>query len=351
MKHTYPSKVLITGGHEIGGVRSFAEGLRAGFTDLGIPVEIISPSHIFARWRELRDPRILKILSTSSVFAAPFARRAICMAHGVPRADSQGWRTVLAIIGSFKLANRCSGVQLVSVSHFTAATLRALFDITTDAVIHNPIKSLYLEPAPGSACQRRYITYVGRLISAKNFHRMIPAVQDLLDENPELRVCVVGGGDQRTQLETLTNGDSRFEFKGTPDDIGVRDWLRQTRVFVSGNEVEGFGIAYLEAMTQGCIVAMPGSGGGLEISPDNVGSSIQLLPLSWDRGEILMTLRKAINEPWKPVVTTSFTTKAVARHYLEADSRFSPGGIKERLHPALATTASAPVMHGAKLEE
>ena len=96
MKPEFPSKVLITGGHEIGGVRSFAEGLRAGFTELGIPVEIVSPSRILLLWRELRDPRILKILSTSAVFAAPFARRAICMAHGVPQAISQGLLRMLS---------------------------------------------------------------------------------------------------------------------------------------------------------------------------------------------------------------------------------------------------------------
>jgi hypothetical protein len=58
MKHGYPSKVLITGGREFGGIKSFAEGLRAEFTELGIAVEIISPLRIFLRWRDLRNPRI-----------------------------------------------------------------------------------------------------------------------------------------------------------------------------------------------------------------------------------------------------------------------------------------------------
>jgi hypothetical protein len=105
MKHEYPSKILITGGREIGGVSSFAEGLRAGFAELGIPVEINSPSRIFSRLQELRDPRILKILSTTAIYSAPFARRSICMAHGVPCADSQGWWKMTAIIFSHKLAN------------------------------------------------------------------------------------------------------------------------------------------------------------------------------------------------------------------------------------------------------
>ncbi len=326
MKHGYPSKVLITGGREIGGIGCVAAALRAGFTGLGLPVEIVSPWRVFLRWRELRDPRILKILSTAALFAAPLARRAICLAHGVPRADYQGWLRLLAIVGSFKLANQCAGAQLVSVSHYTAATLRAVFGIRSDAVVHNPVKPLYLEPDNGPPLQRCYVTYVGRLIATKNLHRILPAIRDLLDETPSLRACIIGEGGQQAELQAMVAGDPRFEFKGTPEDLSVRDWLRRTKIFVSGNEVEGFGIAYLEAMTQGCVVAMPACGGGLEISPDKVGRSVQLLPLSWDRREILAVLRRALNETSRPIDASPFAVKTVAEEYLAIDALFSAQG-------------------------
>ncbi len=326
MKIEAPSKILITGGQEVGGVGSFAEGLANGFAALGIPSEIIRPSRIVSRWRDLRDAKVLKILSTTAVFAAPVARRAICMAHGIPRGDYQGWKKLLAIIGSFKLANACAGIQLVSVSHYTAATLRAIFNIRTDAVIHNPVKPLYLETDDESPRERCYVTYVGRLIAAKNLHRILPAIRDLLDETPGLRACIIGEGEQRPLLEGIVSDDPRFEFKGTPDDRSVRECLRRTKVFVSGNEVEGFGIAYLEALTQGCVVAMPASGGGLEISLEKVGESVQLLPLSWNRGELLATLRRALHEQWTPIPTAPFTVEAVVNSYLKVDSRFSTDG-------------------------
>src|SRR5208282_446138 len=112
--------------------------------------------------------------------------------------------------------------------------------------------------------------------AAKNLHRILPAVRDLLDETPGLLMCIIGQGEQRADLEAMTGGDPRFQFIGSPDDGTVREWLRRTRVFVSGNEMEGFGIAYLEAMTQGCNVVMPASGGGLEIAPEAIGESVQL---------------------------------------------------------------------------
>ena len=345
MKIETPSKVLITGGKEVGGVGSFAEGLAGGFAALGIPVEVIPPSRILSRWRELRDTNVLKILSTTAVFVAPFARRAICMAHGVPRGDYQGWKKLLGIIGSFKLANACAGVQIVSVSHYTAATLRAIFNIRTDEVIHNPVKPLYLEANDEGPRQRAYITYVGRLIAAKNLHRILPAIRDLLDETPGLRACIIGAGEQKALLQRMVSGDARFEFKGNPDDREVRKYLRRTKVFVSGNEVEGFGIAYLEALMQGCIIAMPASGGGLEISLDKVGRSVRLLPLSWKRTELVSTLRQALHEQWTPIPTAPFTVEAVVRRYLEVDSRFSakgraPSAFPSRGHAQVDTTTA-----------
>jgi glycosyltransferase involved in cell wall biosynthesis len=319
MTHAYPDRVLISGGREVGGVGSFAEGLGAGFAEYGIPVEIVPPAGVASRGADLRSPRVLKILSTSAVFVAPFARRTICV------------------------ANRCRGAQLVAVSHYTAATLGAVFNVRTDAVVYNPAKPLYLEPAPEpppeSGEDRRYVTYVGRLIRAKNLHRILPAVRDLMDETPGLRMCLIGAGEERATLEAMTVGDPRFEFHGTPDDAEVRKQLRRSRLFVSGNEVEGFGIAYLEALAQGCVVAMPACGGGLEIASGMVGRAVQLLPLSWDRAEVVAVLRHALREPWTPIATERFSAAAAAGGYLGVDARFLGDGIVWRGRNAEAAEA------------
>ena len=203
-----PSKVLITGGCEVGGLCSFAEGLHEGFASRGIPAEIIGPSEVLSRWRELRDPGVLKILSTTAVFAAPFARRAICVAHGFPRPDAQGWLKTLAILASFKLANLSSGCRLTAVSEYAAAHLRAVHRLRVDAVIHNPLQSIFCEPWEPSE-PRNYMTYVGRLIPVKNLHRLLPAMLQLLDQNPDLRICIIGDGPQRRELEAFGPGQTQ----------------------------------------------------------------------------------------------------------------------------------------------
>lgn len=318
-----PAKVLISGGPPAGGLASFAESLRDGFLALGIPAEVVAPGRIFTRWRELRDPNILKILSTTAVFAAPFARRTLCVAHGFPRADVQGWLKVAGIVASLKLANRFS--RLVAVSHYAEVHLRTIFNLRVDAVIHNPLHESFLQAAPAGE-PRNLITYVGRLHPCKRLDCILPALCAVLDEEAGLSACIVGDGELRGQLESMANGHPRIEFTGPLPRGAVRERLRRTRVFVSACETEALGIAYLEALSQGCAVVMPACGGGLEIAPGAIGTSIRLLSLPVNPRGVLQQLRRALASDQAVVLPDGFNASAVAQRYLDADgARFSAG--------------------------
>jgi len=313
-----PEKVLITGGREVGGLTAFAAALSQGFTALGIPSEVITPGEIFWRWRDLRDPGVLKVLSTTAVFAAPVARRAICVAHGFPRVDVAKWIKAIALYASYRAAGATSQTKLVAISDYVAAQLRCLFDIRADAVIRNPVQSCFLTP-PDEPCQRRYLTYVGRLIAAKNVHRLLPAMCELQRENPEMRICIIGDGPQLETLRSSFGGNRSVEFTGDLDPLKVRSYLRKTKVFVSGNEMEPFGITYLEALSQGCAVAMPACGGGIEIALPFIGTQVHLLPLSFDHGSVLDTLRLAVRCANAPVSLSAYEPRAVGEAYLQVD--------------------------------
>ncbi|MGB9419012.1 MAG: glycosyltransferase [Acidobacteriaceae bacterium] len=267
----------------------------------------------------MRDPGVLKILSTTAVFAAPFARRAICVAHGFPRPDAQGWLKTLAILASFKLANLSSGCRLTAVSEYAAAHLRAVHRLRVDAVIHNPLQSIFCEPWEPSE-PRNYMTYVGRLIPVKNLHRLLPAMLQLLDQNPDLRICIIGDGPQRRELEALVQDKPRIEFVGTLHALDVRAYLRKTKVFVSGCETEALGLTYVEALSQGCAVAMPACGGGLEIAPTLIGTQIHLLPLSFHTTEVLNVLRRAAKSTTRLLPFDTYAPGAIAAEYLKCDS-------------------------------
>lgn len=326
MSYITPRKVLIAGGKPAGGVASFAEALRCGFQELGFPVEVAPPTDILWRLRELRDPGVLKILSLEAVFGAPFARRAICVSHGIPCAAHQGWSTTLAVLASLRMANASTGAQLIAVSGYTAIHLQSIFRLRIDAVIHNAVHPLFHEENPADEATREAITYVGRLHISKNVDRLLPALRDVLDENPCMRAWIIGEGPMRTALERLAEGDDRIRFLGALQPIQVREKLRQTRVFVSANPVEPFGIAYLEALIQGCAVAMPASGGGLEVAPELIGGRIQLFGASLLRSDIACALRRALMAESEAISLAAYSAREIATAYLAADSRFNHQG-------------------------
>lgn len=322
------SKVLITGGRETGGLQSFATTLAGGFAEIGIPAEVIRPGEIYWRWSELRNRKVLKILSTTAVFAAPFCRRVICVAHGFPRADAQGWLTVSALIASFKLASLSTQTHTVAISHYAASHLKAIYNIEIDGVIHNPLNPIFFEPAE-HVSERIYLTYVGRLHPVKNIDKLLPAMQAAINENSdrsvELRICIVGDGPLRQDLQDRFGKDPRVEFTGGLDVHAVREILRKTKVFISACETEGLGIAYLEALSQGCAVVMPACGGGLEITPDRIGTQIQLMPLTFERDSVENAIRRAFKYVGSDGFLNHYSPEMVASEYLKfASGRQQP---------------------------
>jgi glycosyltransferase involved in cell wall biosynthesis len=317
-----PSKAIITGGHEVGGLTSFAESLSEGFTQLGIPSEVLQPMKILPRLKELRDPQVLKILSTQAIFSAPFARSAICITHGIPTAGVIGWKKFAGHLLADFIANHSNGVQLATVSYYSADLLRAVLGLRIDCVIHNPIRSCYLETPVVRASECNLITYAGRLHPVKNLHLLLPAILDALDRCPAMRACIIGDGPERARLEAIAAAHPRVDFTGAMNATAVRDRLRSTKLFISGCTTEALGITYLEALSQGCNVIMPAGGGGLEIALELIGGQIQLIPLSMERERITKAILHSLAFDGQVIDVSNYSPKSRALAYIEAIRRF-----------------------------
>jgi glycosyltransferase involved in cell wall biosynthesis len=318
-----PEKVLLTGGHEVGGLQAFAEALLEGFADLGIPGLVVRPYSLSRHWSELRSQRVLKILSTEAILLVPLARRSICVAHSTLSARDLGWGNSLAKLLSYRLAKWRSSARLVAVSDYVAQHLNNVFDVRIDGIIQDPIGKFFLEKCSDNLEPRSCVTFVGRLVRCKNVDKLLPAICDLLDEYPNLQCCIVGDGPERLALEKIALGNSRIKFTGTRERDFVRAQLRRSRIFVSGAANEGFGITYVEALSQGCSVVMPASGGGLEIALGRIGSGVHLMPMSLERGAVLSALRAALHSSPAPFRIEEHTPRAVASAYLQMDRSFS----------------------------
>jgi glycosyltransferase involved in cell wall biosynthesis len=322
-------RVCLSGGREVGGLQSFATNVAAGFTALGIESEVVGrPLDMLRRWKDLRDPSVLKIFSTWAIFLCPFARNAIGVAHGFPRIDAQGALKFLAILWSFRIAQRHA--RLVAVSAYVQRHLAALFNIQCAAAVHNPLPVCWEAPLAQPALRkdtvaRNLITYVGRLHPVKRVAEFLPAVIDVLDADTSLEAVIVGSGECEAQLRQIANGHPRVRFVGSMPAADVMAVLAKTRVFFSGCDTEAFGISLLEAVVSGCNLVTTGSGGFVEVVLDAINRTTFLLSPNFTREACRVALVSALAAPNSPMPAAPFLPESIARQYLAVGGQHQGG--------------------------
>lgn len=115
------------------------------------------------------------------------------------------------------------------------------------------------------------ILSVGRMVPRKGFDTLIRALE-YLPANRSL--AIVGNGDDRARLEELAKDYGKRVRLVTDADDKTRDlWYSAADVFAmpvrdEGNDVEGFGIVFLEAAAHGLAVVAGRSGGAVEAVED-----------------------------------------------------------------------------------
>jgi glycosyltransferase involved in cell wall biosynthesis len=94
---------------------------------------------------------------------------------------------------------------------------------------------------------RKYITFIGQLVPRKNLEILIKA---FLLIKKDFELVVIGVGPLLNELKGNYN-DSRIQFLGDCSNFEKIRILRKSICFVMPSTVEGFGIVYLEALSQG----------------------------------------------------------------------------------------------------
>lgn len=308
-------KVIISSGREVGGLNAFATSLAEGFREIGIEAEVLPIKEILLNKRgELGDKEVLKILSTSAMFFAPFFKNTIGVAHGFPVPSVQGYIRWVIILLFYKLSFKFG--KFVCVSHYVRTHLRDLFGLDSHAAINNPVGKLFLSEN-GDGIEKRYITYIGRLIPIKKVENFIEPLKKVLDENPQYSVKIIGHGTQAKIITDKINNDDRFEILPALTPAEVRDVLSKTKLFFSGCETEALGIGYIEALTQGSNIVMPNAGGGLEIAHELLGKRVFTYRLDMGFDTVYETLCAALaGEDKAEFDVKPFIPKNVAEQYL-----------------------------------
>lgn len=168
-------------------------------------------------------------------------------------------------------------------------------------LIYNGVKQYNFK---GNAKDKNRIISVGMLYFEKKQDITIKAMKELIKKYPELKLTIVGDGEERENLEKLVNdlGLSNFvEFTGHIKNDKVMKLMSKSYIFIMPSINEGFGIVYLEAMKAGCItIGTKGEGidgfirnneNGFLLRPD-VDEVVKLIDDIYNNKYDLNTIRK-----------------------------------------------------------
>lgn len=122
----------------------------------------------------------------------------------------------------------------------------------------------------------RIILSVGRLIARKGFDTLIQAMAVVQRTHPRAVLAIVGDGPERQRLQALAKREQiAVRFLGALDDATTAAWYRACDLLallpreLPNNDIEGFGIVYLEAAVFGKPSVGTQSGGVPEAVLDN----------------------------------------------------------------------------------
>lgn len=105
---------------------------------------------------------------------------------------------------------------------------------------------------------------IGRLSDNKRIDRLLDMMSALAAKDDEWRLHIVGTqsdwSGERLRNEISARGlDAKVECYLGLDDAGVAEVIRQSSIFVSASEHEGFGIALVEALSAGLLPVVHGN--------------------------------------------------------------------------------------------
>ena len=145
---------------------------------------------------------------------------------------------------------------VVCISHFCRSQTMAFSSLEhwdKLHIVHCGIDLDLFEPVvkrePG-----KNLLYVGRLAVEKGLPILLECLSGLVDDHPEVRLTVVGGGADRQRLEEMTKSlglEKLVDFVGYQSQVSVREYLQDTDVFVLPSFAEGVPVVLMEAMAMG----------------------------------------------------------------------------------------------------
>jgi 1,2-diacylglycerol 3-alpha-glucosyltransferase len=179
----------------------------------------------------------------------------------------------------------------------------------------------------------RILISAGRLAREKNWETLLAAMPDVIRQLPDVRLVIVGEGEERTSLETLAGHlgiRSRVELTGSVSFEEMPAYLKAADLFCFASVTETQGLVTLEALAAGLpIVAVDASGTrdvvedgreGLLTDNDSQAISKAILQVLQDPS-LLAKYKKAAGERAKEFSIQEQARKLLEVYHLAGEAR------------------------------
>ena len=161
----------------------------------------------------------------------------------------------------------------------------------------------------------KYIVHVGRLHRDKNQELVLSSFAKLNKLDPNIRLIMVGGGEEREKLEKLAKDlqiDKLVQFVGLKHN--PYPYIKHAKAFLLTSKMEGLGMVVLDSLMLGVTpVACNGKGGIRDIMVGELANNL----VDFDEEKIAQKLLEVINNPTKITsdMFEKFTPEAALKSY------------------------------------
>lgn len=160
---------------------------------------------------------------------------------------------------------------LIYISNACKISFEKKFNLAKkkSVIIYNGIRDdfFYMKPKPKFNNNVTNIIFIGRLVKVKGVDRLINVVANLIKEQYNISLTIVGEGEERHNLEELArkrNIEKYVKFLG--EQLNIIESLDRSDIFVYPSIwEEAFGISVIEAMARGCVPIVSNKGGLPEV--------------------------------------------------------------------------------------
>jgi glycosyltransferase involved in cell wall biosynthesis len=171
------------------------------------------------------------------------------------------------------------------------------------------------------------LLYVGALIKRKHVDSIIRMLPSVYDQDCDYLLEIVGYGPEENNLKTLVKDmhlSSKVHFLNKIDRDQVLVKMQENECFIMISSHETFGLVYLEAMSQGCIVIASKNEGIDGIIVNGINGFLCHAGNNNELGEIIIHINQLSIEERKKIsqnaiqTATSLKESTVAYNYLQS---------------------------------